>query len=93
MPKIHELMTSPAKWTRGTMGRDSRGKPIRYIEELDQACRCCAVGWIFKVYSNKKKARCIMDKVRKKIKSYFISAWNDNATFKEVHAVFKELDL
>jgi hypothetical protein len=93
MTKIHEQLTGPHKWTRGVLGRDGHGNLIHDAQQLDRACRCCAVGWIYKVYGNGKKAERVKAKVRRRIKRYWITQWSDDATFKEVHSVFKELNL
>jgi hypothetical protein len=91
MTKIHEQMTGPDKWCKCCLGRDNRGKRIDNVDELHRAVRCCAVGWIHKVYGD--KADQIMEKVQERINEYWITIWNDSATFKEVYSVFKELDL
>ncbi len=92
MKKIHELMDKPSKWTRFALGRDGRSRKLGY-KELDQAVRCCAIGWIYKVYGDGKRGERVKEKVRKLLNLYWITEWNDRATFQEVHSVFKELGL
>jgi len=45
------------------------------------------------VYGDGKRGERVKEKVRKLLNLYWITEWNDRATFQEVHSVFKELGL
>jgi hypothetical protein len=92
--KIHELLDSPSKWTKGCLAADANGE---IVGEHDPSARCwCLIGAIYKCYEpeSHEKVWRALDRVRAKIgEEYNIGDWNDNHEFKDVQKLCKELDI
>ena len=92
--KIKELFTDSSKWTKGSLARDKNGDLTSYYSS-DAVCFCLH-GAIYKCYEDfGDKSSIITNKIRKEIKRYSISGWNDaeERTFEEVKNLVEKLDI
>lgn len=88
--KIYELLTDRRKWTRYRLAVDRRGLDIGARDK--RAVRWCLVGALDRCYAGREGERieCLL---RAALRPQSIPDWNDRATFRQVRALVKRLDV
>jgi hypothetical protein len=97
--KAWELLSDKSKWTKSTFARDSKGESVQAWGE-DAVC-WCTLGAIQRCYRQSReglsKAREVAGRLEQAASvQHFggiIAHWNDAATYEEVVALLKELDI
>lgn len=86
--KVTELLSDPARWTRGAWARDARGIPVNV---MDPTAVCwCFVGAIIHEYPD---ASGQLDRAKDACESPSLFDFNDNSTHEEVVAFARSLGL
>lgn len=93
--KIHELLDSPSKWTKGHYARDKDGENVAPRSVM--ACCWCLAGAVLKCYEFEARgevSRKISDAVRERKGEGYVS-WNDDRAtrYEEVFDLVKKLDV
>lgn len=89
--RVGELIDSESKWTQSAFARNRHGMRLSFSD--DRASCWCLAGGIFKCYTHPADQ---IEKVLNRLGLKNVNQlydWNDNASYSEVQALIKELNL
>ena len=94
--KAYELLSDPAKWTRGVLARNSDGLPV--VPSSASACQFCLVGALYHCYTPEQAMDIwtqIDEEFYEKNNEIGVGDWNDDPsrTHEEVVAFLKSKNL
>lgn len=88
--KVQELLSDRTKWTQNSFARDELDESAP-LNSPDAVC-WCLVGALIKCYGGEQATK-LQERISAHLKINSVLVWNDDATYEQVIAVVKELDL